>query len=147
MLPTVKQVFVTMRQMITRNIDFPNWLQDQMDARDWRPTDLAKKAHVSDATVSRVLKGQRDADIDTLMGFAEAFNMSPISIIKTAFVFPDSENENKEVKWEDWKHLISQMNPQDEANMKRMASVTIESRQKEEKSARASKFKDAKTKK
>jgi len=129
--------------MINRNLDFPKWLQEQLDAREWRPTDLARKANLSDATVSRILKGERQADIDTLMGFAFAFNISPMAIIRKAFIFPETEKED-EVNWEDWKHLLNQMTPQEEQNIKRMAEVTIESRQKSDKVERAKKFKPRK---
>ncbi len=132
-----------MCQMIKRNIDFPKWLQEQLDIREWRPTDLARKANLSDAAVSRVLKSERKADIDTLMSFAVAFKISPMAILRKAFDFPEGENED-EVKWEDWKHLINQMTPQEEQNIKRMTEVTIESRQKSDKVERAKKFKPRK---
>lgn len=134
-----------MCQMITRNLDFPIWLQDEMDIREWRPTDLARKANLSDAAISRILKRERQADIDTLMGIAVAFNMSPMLVIRKAFVFPETEKED-EINWEDWKHLINQMTSQENENMKRIVKVTIESRQKSEQIARAKKFKSAKVK-
>lgn len=34
-----------MCQMIKRNIDFPKWLQEQLNIREWRPTDLARKSN------------------------------------------------------------------------------------------------------
>ena len=138
-------MFVTMCQMITRNPEFPQWLQNQLDIRHWKPTDLAKKSRLADATISRILKSERQADIDSLIAIAEAFNMSLVAIIKTAFIFPSDDNEN--VNWEDWKVVISQMTPQEEMNIKRMATFTVESRQKEEKSARASRFTVGKVKK
>lgn len=135
-----------MCQMIKRNLDFPKWLQEQLDSREWRPTDLARKSNLSDAAVSRVLKSERQADIDTLMSFAFAFNMSPMAIIRKAFDLPKAENED-DVNWDDWKHLINQLTPQEEQNIKRMTEVTIESRQKSEQATRAKNFKPGKIKK
>lgn len=128
--------------MIKRNIDFPAWLQKQIDEHEWRPTDLAKKSGLSDATVSRILKGERQADIDTLMAFASALTMSPMSILRKAFIFPDSEGED--VNWEDWKFLISQMTHEEEQTLKQIGTITVERRQKLESSSRAKNFKPRK---
>jgi transcriptional regulator with XRE-family HTH domain len=132
--------------MIKRNIDFPKWLQKQLDIREWRPTDLARKANVSDAAVSRVLKSERQADLETLMGFASALGISPMHILMEAFDFPKSEKDNDSVNLEDWKLLISQMTPVENENLRRVAQVTIETRQKAEQAARTQKFQIGKTK-
>jgi transcriptional regulator with XRE-family HTH domain len=69
-------------------IDFPAWLQDQLDDKNWRVTDLAKHSHISDAAISRILKGLRKPDTDTLLAFSTALNISPIIMFRQAGKLP-----------------------------------------------------------
>lgn len=69
-------------------IDFSLWLQEQISTREWKPTDLAKRSRISDTAVSRILRGERKPDTDTLLSFAHALNVSPITI--TSVVTTDS---------------------------------------------------------
>ncbi len=69
-------------------LDFPSWLQDQLDAKEWRSTDLARRAKISDAAVSRILRGERKADHETLKAFAKALDISPLIILRRAGVVP-----------------------------------------------------------
>lgn len=135
-----------MCQMITRNLDFYIWLKNEIENREWRPTDLARKSNLSDATIGRILKNERQPDIETLFSLATALNISPMNMIRTAFVFPKSENE-ADVSWDDWKFLISQLTKQEEKNIKQMTEVTIEARQKSERTTRVKNFKQGKVKK
>lgn len=86
----------------TMNImDFSEWLQKELNKRKWRPTDLAKRANISDAAVSRILKGERKADTDSLKAIAKALNISAEQIFRHAGLLPP-ENES-----DDW---VEEMN-------------------------------------
>lgn len=110
-------------------IDFPTWLQNQLDNKNWRVKDLARHSHISDAAVSRVLSGQRNADTDTLLAFANALNISPIVMFRQAGKLP--ENNGADVKLDDWEFLLKQMSPEDEAELRQIAELKIERRKKE----------------
>jgi transcriptional regulator with XRE-family HTH domain len=112
------------------NIDFPAWLRDQLDRRSWRVSDLAKRSHKSDAAVSRVLHGERNPDPETLVAFATALNISPILMFRKAGLLPSGPDN--EVQFEDWQHLLNQMTPEDEAEMRQIAEMKIERRQREQ---------------
>jgi transcriptional regulator with XRE-family HTH domain len=123
------------------DIDFPQWLQQQLDNKNWRVKDLAQYAHVSNAAVSRVLSAQRKADSDTLLAFATALNISPITMFRRAGKLPPG---GEEISFEDWKHLINQLTPDEEEELRQLAELKITRRQKAEQAARTKNFKPRK---
>ncbi len=108
-------------------------------------TDLARIIGVSHPTVTELVTYGKRPSFDTCIALASWLGQSPILTLREAGLFPPGHDD--EIKWEDWKYLISQLTPQEEANMKQMASIMIESRQKTEKSVRAASFKTGKVKK
>ena len=123
------------------NIDFPEWLQQQLDAKNWRVTDLANNAHISAAAVSRILNSQRNADTNTLLSFAEALNISPITIFRKAGLLPEGGDH---ASFEDWQYLIKQLTPDEEEEMRQIMELKIERRQKAELASRSKNFKPKK---
>ncbi len=75
--------------------DFAYWLQQQLDDRNWKPTDLAKRSHLSDTAVSRILRGQRNPDPETLLAIAKALSISATAIYQRAGLLPEGNGDNK----------------------------------------------------
>lgn len=65
-------------------LDFPLWLQDRLEEKGWRSTELAKRAELSDAAISRILRGERKADPDTLKALARALKISEEDMFRAA---------------------------------------------------------------
>lgn len=107
-------------------------------------TQLARELNVSHPTVVDLVTHGKRPSFDTTIALAEWLNQSPILTLREAGLLPPGNDE--EINWEDWKYLISQMTPEEEKNMKQMISITIESRQKSERAARAKNFKPSKVK-
>lgn len=103
--------------------NFPAWLQKQLDNRNWRPTDLAKKARLSDTAISRILRGQRKPDTDTLIAIAKAFHISPINIFREAGILPPGPE--KEATFEDWKDILNELSPEDKNELREIAILKI----------------------
>ena len=78
-------------------IDFPEWLQEKIFKRGWRPTDLAKHARISDAAISRILRGERKADPETLVAVSNALKISPITMFRAAGLLPEVETNSDKV--------------------------------------------------
>jgi len=74
---------------------FSTWLQSELDNRGWRPTDLAKRSSISDTTVSRILRGERNADIETLKAFAHAFKLPPEQVYRAAGILQPKPDMNE----------------------------------------------------
>ena len=119
-------------------IDFPQWLHEQLEKRNWRVKDLAKNSRISDAAVSRVLSGQRKADTDTLLAFAEALNVSPIVMFRKAGKLPEG---GADVTFEDWQHLLNQLTPDEQEEIRQITEMKIQRRKKAEQAERAKNFK------
>ena len=126
------------------NIDFPTWLQSELDKRNWRPTDLAKRSRISDAAVSRILRGERNADTETLLSFANVFQISPLTIFRKAGLLPEGEDESN---FSDYQYLLSQLTPEEQEEIRQIMEMKIERRQKVEQSARSKNFKPGKVNK
>lgn len=73
-------------------VDFPSWLQAQLDERDWRATDLARRANMSNAAVSRFLRGERVPDPDSLKSIARAFKLPVDQVYRAAGILPPRRN-------------------------------------------------------
>lgn len=72
------------------NIDFSEWLQTELDRREWRPTELAKKSEISDGAISRFLRGERKPDPESLVSIAKAFRLPPEQVFRAAGMLPPS---------------------------------------------------------
>lgn len=80
---------------MTSSTEFPVWLQAELDKRGWRPTDLAKRAKISDAAVSRFLSGARTPDAESLAAMAKAMKIRPEKAFLVA-IGEDDESESDE---------------------------------------------------
>ena len=63
---------------------FIEWLQDELDSRDLRPADFARKSGISTAQVSRVLSREQNPGIEFYEGTARAFNLPVWRVIAVA---------------------------------------------------------------
>ena len=67
---------------------FLTWVFEEMNRRDWRNADLARRSGLSDATVSRVFSGERLPSWDFCAGVAQAFGMRAEEIFRQAGLLP-----------------------------------------------------------
>ncbi len=109
--------------------DFSAWLKEQLSNKNMRPTDLAKKARISDAVLSRILNEQRRPDSSTLISIAAGLNISPIVVFRKAGLLPEGGDTTR---FEDWAFLLQQMSAEDQAELRQIAELKIERRKKEQ---------------
>ncbi|MDL1909737.1 helix-turn-helix transcriptional regulator [Chloroflexi bacterium CFX6] len=93
-------------------IDFPSWLTAQIISRNWKPTDLAKYSHLSDTAVSRILRGDRNPDVDTLSKIAQALRLPPEQVYRAAGILPPVPDLNETI--EQIVHEIQSLPEQDQ---------------------------------
>jgi len=122
-----------------------SWIQEQLDINNWKSRDLAKRAHVSDTAISRILKNERGIGVETLVAIANAFHVSPMTVIRKAGLLPASANG--EVSFEDWKYLLEKMTPEERDEVWRISKMKIELRREKEQTSRAKNFKPGKVRK
>ena len=85
---------------------FVEWLQAELDDRNWSQADLAKKTNTATGTISRIMTTSRGPGIDFCKAVAAAFNLPQETVFRAAGLLdpkPDADPELAE-----WKHIFSQ---------------------------------------
>jgi len=59
------------------NIDFKDWIEEELRQRDWKQADLARAAGMDTGYLSRILNGMNNAGVETCVAIARAFNYPP----------------------------------------------------------------------
>lgn len=113
---------------------FALWMQSEREKRGWSQSDLSRYSGLHRAIISKIETNVSTPSIETFISLAQAFKISPITIIRKAGLLPD-ENEN--TNFEDWRHLLTQLTPDEEEEMRQIIELKIERRQKANKSTRA----------
>jgi transcriptional regulator with XRE-family HTH domain len=82
-----------MFEMILDN-RFPDWLQSELDKRQWSQADLAYSAGISRAVINKLLNKKTYPQPDTLQAIARALKIPVESIYRVAWLLPEeSETE------------------------------------------------------
>ncbi len=68
--------------------EFKVWLSDELDKRKWSHNKLARQAQISQAAVSSVLSGSRNAGADFCIKVAQAIGESPEKLLRLAGILP-----------------------------------------------------------
>jgi len=64
---------------------FTDWLEQQMLRRGWTVSELARRADLKPASLSRILNGTRDAGLDACIGIAKALGISVDAVVRKAY--------------------------------------------------------------
>lgn len=63
-------------------LQFPEWLQEQLDSRGWDQAKLAKRSGLTRGAISHVLNGDRQAGVDFCIAMARAFGIAREEVFK-----------------------------------------------------------------
>jgi transcriptional regulator with XRE-family HTH domain len=63
---------------------FPAWLRHQLDRREWKPAELARRAGVSSAMISRWINGIDVPSPESCIRIAEVLNVDPDDVLGIA---------------------------------------------------------------
>lgn len=72
------------------------YLESEINARFWRPADLAKKAQIPDATLSRILSQSRQAGPGVCKALAKALDQPPEKLFRLAGLLPPSRDPGED---------------------------------------------------
>ena len=123
---------------------FTEWLLEEMGRKNMSQQSLAQKSGITPAQVSRIISGQRGLGEKSLKAIAHALNISPITIFRKAGLLPEGSDNAVS---EDWNHLLGQLMPDEQEEIREIAQMKIERRQKTDKATRSENFKSGKIKK
>jgi transcriptional regulator with XRE-family HTH domain len=123
--------------------NFIDWLLAEMNKREWTQAELARASGLTRQSVSDYINRRRtNPEPDALTAIAHAFKISPITVFRKAGLLPPEGGD--QATFEDWQHLLSQLTPDEEEEMRQIIELKIERRQKAEAAAHAAKFKPKK---
>jgi transcriptional regulator with XRE-family HTH domain len=121
-------------------MDFSDWLLEQMNQREWTQSDLSKKSGLTRQSVSDYVNRRRtNPEPAALVAIANALGISPITVFRKAGLLPSSTESDSD--FDDWKHLLNQLPPDEREEMRGIVQLKIEKRQKAEAVERAGQFK------
>lgn len=69
-------------------MEIGDWLLEEMEKRGWTQAELARRAEIADATLSRIISGTRQAGPEAALSIARALGESPITVYRLAGLLP-----------------------------------------------------------
>ena len=63
-----------------RKIVFGEWIQSELEKRGLTIADLARLGNTSSSTLWRIVRGERNAGIDSVLAIARGLNLSPFEV-------------------------------------------------------------------
>ena len=103
---------------------FQEWLETELNRRDWRIADLARRASVDKGNLSRVLSGLRNPGPDICLAIARALNVPPEDVFRQAGILPPKAEVD--AKSEEMLHLFQQLKAEDQERLLQTARAWIE---------------------
>ena len=64
------------------------WLLQELETRGWSQSELARRAHLGNATLSRIISGSRQAGPDAALQIARALGEAPENVFRLAGLLP-----------------------------------------------------------
>jgi len=113
--------------------NFGDWLIKEIENRNWSQSDLVKAAGISRGTLSNIISGTRGTGEKSLISIANALNISPITIFRKAGMLPEVGEQSS---MDDWQHVLDQLSPEEQEEIRQIAVLKIERNRKAEKSSR-----------
>ena len=110
-------------------MNFSEWLEKELEKRDWSYNELAKRAGLSSGYVSMVMTGQRRPKEKFCNAVARALNVPPVEVFRRAGILPPAPEETATVL--EVVYLMSQLPPEEQERLLITARAWIEARERE----------------
>lgn len=118
--------------MTAKTIDFADWLEWQLQTRNWRPSDLARKSGVTQSTIGNILNRRREVGPDVARAIAVAFEIPPESVFRLAGFLPPLPGPELESNIQEVTEIMKKLSLKEQEEVKDFARYRYErSREKE----------------
>jgi transcriptional regulator with XRE-family HTH domain len=107
---------------------FVEWMNDVELSLGWTDNKWATRAGISASVLSRARQGITPK-WEACVALANAARRSPIAAFRKAGLLPPGPEED--VRFSDWQYLLNQLPPDDQDELRQIALVRIERRNKE----------------
>ena len=75
-------------------MSFGDWLAEELKQRDWSHSELARRAGLSQVSVSGVIAGQRNPGCEFCVKVADALGVSAVLVMRKAGILPPGPDED-----------------------------------------------------
>jgi transcriptional regulator with XRE-family HTH domain len=111
-------------------VEFVKKVKAKMEAENLGVRDLAKILGVSHPTVTELVTHGNRPSLDTCVALAKWLKQSDVSVLREAGLLPPGPSDD--INFEDWKHLLSQMTPEERDEMREISIMKIDRRTKDQ---------------
>jgi transcriptional regulator with XRE-family HTH domain len=73
---------------MSKPLDFSDWLQAEIHRRGWNQAELARRSGITSGQISRVLKREQSAGLDTMRAVARALDVPLFEVFVSAGLLP-----------------------------------------------------------
>jgi transcriptional regulator with XRE-family HTH domain len=116
------------------DMNFSEWLKLELKNRGWSRSEAARRGNISSSMFDKVINGQSKPGTHFLDGIAQAFGISPIIVYREAGLLPNVNTDK--IMFDEWQHLLAQLSPEEQEEMRQIAIMKIERRRKAGESSR-----------
>lgn len=102
---------------------FGQWLQSEREARGWSQAEFARRCGKTRTTLSKIENGTTLPGLHTFVAFSLVLELSPMELLRKLGLLP--ELPAREATFEQWEHLLRQMDPVDEEELRQIAQLKI----------------------
>ena len=83
---------------VGQNTQFSEWLQSEIDKRDWSQSDCARAADLNRAVINKLLNGKCKPQPSTLVAIARAFKIPVETAYRAAGLLPPSPDRDDTIE-------------------------------------------------
>jgi transcriptional regulator with XRE-family HTH domain len=127
--------------MANTSLPFSEWLQNALDKKGWKQSDLARAAHLGKGSLSDIVSGRRKVGIDVARSIAEALKIPPEQVLRAAGMLPP---ENEDPWADEMSHKLTQLSPGLRSMAERLINSMVEQEEAEQKKNAKPKTRSAK---
>jgi transcriptional regulator with XRE-family HTH domain len=113
-------------------LPFGQWLQLEREKRNWSQSELARRAKLHRAIISKIELSISSPATETYIALADALDVSPIFLFHKAGLLPDHPGSENQVAIEDWQYLLDQLPLEDQEELRQIAVIKLNRRKSEQ---------------
>jgi len=84
--------------LMSNRQDLSNWLQAELQNRDWSQSELARASGLHRAIISKIILQGSDPKPETLEAIAKALKFPPEQVYRVAGILPPAPNVDEEIE-------------------------------------------------
>lgn len=104
---------VTQKVSLQEIDSFMDWLQGELDKRNWSSYELTKRARLSHSVMSKARNDKQPLGYDACIRIAKALELPATLVLQKAGLLPESPLENPDPELDEMAFLFEQLSEED----------------------------------